>query len=85
MTATAGSFLHLPKGRPHGYVNRSPRPANVLCVFVPGGFEKFFEEGGDPVEDLEQAVASPRPADPVKLEAVARRFGMEVTGGTPSP
>jgi quercetin dioxygenase-like cupin family protein len=81
LTATRGSFLHLPKGRPHGYVNRATQPAKVICLFVPGGFEGFFEEGGEPVDDLDLAVRSPSPADPRKLQTIGKKYGMEVVSG----
>jgi mannose-6-phosphate isomerase-like protein (cupin superfamily) len=37
--ALAGSFLRIPAGVTHDFENTTPCPAEVLNVFVPGGFE----------------------------------------------
>ncbi|MDX1932498.1 MAG: cupin domain-containing protein [Capsulimonadales bacterium] len=38
----AGSLLHLPKGAPHAWFNRSERSARFLVVATPGGFDGLF-------------------------------------------
>jgi mannose-6-phosphate isomerase-like protein (cupin superfamily) len=40
--AAAGSFLRIPAGIVHDFLNRSPRRAGVLNVFIPGGFERHM-------------------------------------------
>jgi mannose-6-phosphate isomerase-like protein (cupin superfamily) len=37
--AVAGTFLRVPAGVTHDFENRTSRPAGVLNVFIPGGFE----------------------------------------------
>lgn len=37
--APAGSFLRVPAGVMHDFENNTARPAAVLNVFIPGGFE----------------------------------------------
>ena len=37
--AIAGTFLRIPAGVTHDFENRTTRPAGVLNVFIPGGFE----------------------------------------------
>ena len=82
-TGASGAFLHISRDRPHGYVNWTNVPARVICVYTPGGCEGFFEEAGEPVGDVAQAVATPRPADPQRLTSIAARYGMNIIGGLP--
>ncbi len=71
------------RDRPHGYVNCTNVPARVICVYTPGGCEGFFEEAGELVGDVAQAVATPQPADPQRLTSIAARYGMSIIGGLP--
>ena len=82
-TGASGAFLHMPKDQPHGYVNHTTVPARVICVYTPGGCEGFFEEAGEPVSDVAQGLAAPRPADPRRLTLIASRYGMSIIGGLP--
>jgi mannose-6-phosphate isomerase-like protein (cupin superfamily) len=38
--APRGSFLRIPAGVTHDFLNRTAEPAGVLNVFIPGGFEE---------------------------------------------
>jgi mannose-6-phosphate isomerase-like protein (cupin superfamily) len=40
--AGAGSFVFLPRGRPHKF--SAPEPARLLLIVVPGGIEEYFRE-----------------------------------------
>lgn len=41
--ATAGDFVHIAKGTPHAFVNRSQAPARMILTFVPAGdIEQYF-------------------------------------------
>ncbi len=42
--ATAGTFLRIPAGVSHDFENRTVRPAGVLNVFIPGGFESSMPD-----------------------------------------
>lgn len=44
LTATAGSFVLVPRGVVHTFANLRARPARALLLFSPPGFERFFEE-----------------------------------------
>jgi quercetin dioxygenase-like cupin family protein len=44
----AGGLAFLPRGIPHGY-EVIGAGADVLIITMPGGFERFFLEGGYPV------------------------------------
>ncbi len=41
--AAAGSFVFLPRGRPHRFWAAGP-PARLLLIAVPGGIEEYFAE-----------------------------------------
>lgn len=43
--AKAGDFIHVSKGTPHNFFNRSQTPARMVFTFVPAGdIEEFFRE-----------------------------------------
>jgi quercetin dioxygenase-like cupin family protein len=51
-TATKGAYIVIPKGgMVHGFKNKSPQPAKLLCVVVPSGLEEMFLELGVPVAE----------------------------------
>jgi quercetin dioxygenase-like cupin family protein len=80
--ASAGSFVHLPKGVRHAYKNVSTGPARFLTLRVPAGLEKFFEEVGKPGTDL----TSPPPfeeEDIEKLLTLAPKYGVEILSPEP--
>ena len=46
--AKAGDFVHVSKGTPHSFANRSQAPAKLVATFVPAGnVEQFFREAMD--------------------------------------
>jgi quercetin dioxygenase-like cupin family protein len=53
ITATAGTFVYIPRGTMHGFRNIGSRRARMLNVHTPGGFDKFFEASGTPCEDID--------------------------------
>lgn len=76
-TGDAGSFVHLPRGVIHSYINVGTEPARFLTWMVPAGLERFFEEVGTPGTD----VSSPPPMDEDvirRLVEAARRYGVEI-------
>jgi len=43
-TATAGSYVLKPRGVPHTFWNATDRPARILEIISPPGFERFFRD-----------------------------------------
>lgn len=43
ITAGVGDFLLVAKGQAHAFANRTDRPARLLALWSPGGFEHFYE------------------------------------------
>lgn len=79
-TARAGSFVSIPKGGVvHDFKNESPTTAHLLCLVVPAGLEKFFQEIGRPVAP---GTFLPPPAmDPAaqqQIKETAKKYGQEV-------
>ena len=66
-TATAGSFVFLPRGRPHRFWAPGP-PARLLLVPVPGGIEDYFLQINAAASDQER-------------RQVGERYGIRVVPG----
>jgi quercetin dioxygenase-like cupin family protein len=79
-TATAGSFIRIPKGGVvHGFKNKSAQPARLLCTVVPAGLEEFFQEIGQPVapgQFLPPPVLDPEAIK--RIQALAQVYGQQV-------
>lgn len=76
--ATAGSFVWLPRDVPHGYAVDGDEPLRSLAIVMPGGFDRFVLEAGEPA----QARTLPPPAAPdvEKLDAAAAKVGITHLG-----
>jgi hypothetical protein len=44
-TAPAGTVIYVAGAEPHTFANPSGRPARMLVVLLPAGFERFFRDG----------------------------------------
>jgi mannose-6-phosphate isomerase-like protein (cupin superfamily) len=63
--APAGSFILIPAGIAHKFSNSTDRPARCINVWLPGGFEPYFER-------MTEMMSGAEPLDPeavVKLSA----------------
>ncbi len=77
--AKAGDFVHIPKGTPHRFLNRSQTPAKMLATFVPAGkAEQFFREAFDETKDRNATPPSLDDAMIQRLIAAAQRNGVEM-------
>ena len=79
-TARAGDFVRIPKGSGvHQFHNKSASLAHLLCLAVPSGLERLFQEIGQPVKAGE--ILPKPPLDPAKMEqlaAIAERHGQKL-------
>lgn len=66
---TEGSFLLVPRGTLHGFVNAGTSPATLIFIHSPG-LEGFF------LELVKLAKSGPR--DPEKLRSLMEAWGMDV-------
>jgi mannose-6-phosphate isomerase-like protein (cupin superfamily) len=51
--APAGSFVYLPRGRPHRFW-ASDQPARLLLITVPGGIEDYFRQINNASDDQQR-------------------------------
>jgi quercetin dioxygenase-like cupin family protein len=67
--APAGSFVFVPRGTPHCFVNAGSEPARILVLFTPSGMERFFDR-----------FAALDAFDPSAFRAIGADVGMGVIG-----
>jgi quercetin dioxygenase-like cupin family protein len=67
-----GDLIFKPRGQWHTFWNAGDEPARILELISPAGFERYFEQM---VDLLEQSAGAP---DPAKLGAIAAQHGLEV-------
>jgi quercetin dioxygenase-like cupin family protein len=72
VSLSAGSYLWKPRRIPHAFWNASGRPARILDVIVPAGFEEFFGELADLLA---------RGAAREEIDAAGRRYGHRLYDG----
>ena len=73
ITATAGSFVLIPRGMVHAWCRNGQEPAKLLAIINPAGFELFFDEAVDlDVTDTDAYIA--------KANALAEKYNMEIVG-----
>jgi quercetin dioxygenase-like cupin family protein len=65
--ARPGTFVFVPPGVPHSIANATDKPARMLLMISPPGFEHFFEE-------LEKLVTRDGPPDASGLANLASRY-----------
>jgi len=80
----AGSFIHHPRGTLHKYKNVGTEPARLLVTVVPGGWEGFAYEIGEPVTDPASSPSGPSDEEEFvrKVAEASRKYGMEIPGLT---
>ncbi len=83
--ASAGSFVLLPKNIPHAFRIEDSRPAKVLALLSPPGFEGYFIDYGRPAEANALPPPTDVPPDLEKMVEVAARYGSHVVGPPLSP
>lgn len=74
LQASAGTFALVPRGTVHTFSNPAQRPARVLAIVSPAGFEKAFEE---------MAEVAPRADEPPNMEkllAIAKKYNLKIVG-----
>lgn len=83
LTADAGSFVFIPSGTPHCWVNDGQSAARVLVLFTPGGMDAYFDEmrplipqlmvGLDDMSKVDNQVLE-------KAERIMQRYEYELVG-----
>ncbi|HEY9847931.1 MAG TPA: cupin domain-containing protein [Leptolyngbyaceae cyanobacterium] len=78
LTATAGSFVLVPKGIPHTYRNLTKSHARMLAIITPANAAKFFEKAGIPATDKSTPAPLPEPEKMGELIAIANQHNIEI-------
>jgi len=68
--ASTGTFLFIPRGIDHAFINPTAKPATYIVIISPPWFEKYFEERA--------LVANTNPT-PETLISISKRHDREVT------
>lgn len=72
--AGPGSTVVKPRGVPHAFWNATGRPARLLDVIAPAGFERFFDE----IAPLFPAEGEPEEEALVTFGGISSRFGLRM-------
>jgi uncharacterized cupin superfamily protein len=67
--ATPGCYIIKPRGIPHTFWNAGSKPARLLEIISPAGFEKYFVE-------MSEVLRGERPPDVEKVQEIASRYGL---------
>ncbi len=68
--ASPGTLVLKPKGIFHTFWNAGTKPARILEIIAPGGFEKYFEE-------VAELAAAGVPPDDSRRLALAQKYNIE--------
>jgi mannose-6-phosphate isomerase-like protein (cupin superfamily) len=69
--AAAGSYVLKVRGVPHTFWSPGPKPARVLEIISPAGFEEYFEE----LAGILSSTQAGEPPDFARIAEVAGRYG----------
>lgn len=75
--AGPGTFVHGPRAIPHGFAVIGTRPARMLLLATPGGFEQFVVALRTPLD------SAPERPDMAALMAAAAHHGVDILGPLP--
>jgi mannose-6-phosphate isomerase-like protein (cupin superfamily) len=79
LEAGPGAFVYGPRDIAHGFKVIGERPARMLVMCTPAGFEQFILDQAAPIEE------PPSPPDMGRLMMLAERHGIEIHGPLPRP
>ena len=78
VSGAAGSFVLIPRGMVYTFWNEGPKPAKLLVIFSPPGFEQGFVEvwgdRGEYEEELDHATYVER------LKVISEKYNQEIVG-----
>ncbi|MGC4104813.1 MAG: cupin domain-containing protein [Thermomicrobiales bacterium] len=76
--AARGDFVWLPKGTKHGYAVDGDTPARILTMTIPGRFDDFVRDVGEPMTN---PTGTPPPLpDPATIAAIAEKHDQAILG-----
>jgi glyoxylate utilization-related uncharacterized protein len=78
VVASAGMYVNVPIGTPHGFKNESKHLARMLITLAPAGLEEMFAEFGIPLQPGATTALPPTDAEIQKLLVLAPKYGIEI-------
>jgi len=81
--AGAGSFVWLPRGRPHTFRVDGDMPARMLEMITPGEHARFYVEGGRPA--LDDSIPEFDPRDLEQVHSLYAKYQLEDVGPPLAP
>lgn len=77
LTASAGDFVHIPRGVVHAFRNTGEETAKLLVVATPAGLENFFAEAFFPAADIADI---PQMSEALigRVRKAAPKYGLEL-------
>ena len=75
--ASAGDFVHVPRGTTHAFQNSGDKTARMLAVFSPAGMEGYFEEATNPAPDRFATPPPPTEELIARMVAAGPKHGVE--------
>ena len=79
-TVGPGTVVFVPRGTVHYFRNVGQSPGRFVSIHTPGGFERFFEEAGQPCTDPTAPAPAPAP-DVERILSILDKHGMDVPPG----
>lgn len=81
MKATSGGYVFFPRHIPHWFLVEGDKPARLLQLNTPAGFEQFMVEIGEPAQALNLPPAGE--PDVGKMMTLAPKYNLEILGPPP--
>jgi quercetin dioxygenase-like cupin family protein len=76
VTAKPGTFVYIPRGRRHQFLNPATTTGRLLAMTFPSGFEGFFAEEGEPIIDISNP--PPPRTDLSEIAPIAARYDTQL-------
>lgn len=71
--AVQGTYIFKPRGIPHAFWNASGKPARIMEIITPAGFEGYFK-------DMDNLLQQGTPPDIAKIAQIRTRYGQTEDG-----
>jgi uncharacterized RmlC-like cupin family protein len=80
---SAGSWISLPRGRPHAQLATGTSPARILAVYSNTHFADFVQELGIPTSQPQPPMGPPPASEIPRIREMATRHNLQVLGPPP--
>jgi quercetin dioxygenase-like cupin family protein len=83
VAGSPGSFVFIPRGTPHTWVNDGTTPGRVILLLTPGGMRGYFDELRPLLPELMPGMDDPLRIDPgvmAKAQEIMHRYQYELVG-----